>query len=343
MQFAKEKANAQQGGAMMKSLLRNLVIMIAAVVSGTAAAEKWNVATPYPDASYVTAIVREFAEEVRQKTNGEIDITVHSGASLYKLPEIKRAVQTGQIAAGELLLGALANEDAVFGIAMMPFLTRDLDDASELWEAARPFTESRFDGQGLKLLWGTIWPGQSLLTRKPVESFADLQGAKFRVQSPTTAELAERMGVTGVRVETADIPQAFLTGIIDGMYTSNETAATLSGWDYISYAYETNAWYPLNAIFMNLDLWNGLAEKHKAIIQEAAKAAEAKSWAQAESETIKASKLLSENGVKVVAPPEALTNEFRRIGEAMLEGWKQQAGPDGESILKLYEEKRAAN
>lgn len=326
------------------SFLRNLIIAGAAVLSGAAAAaEKWNLATPYPDASYVTTITREFADEVRQKTNGAIDITVHSGASLYKLPEIKRAVQTGQIAAGEILLGALANEDPIFGIAMMPFLTRDLADARALWEAARPATETRLEAQGLKLLWGTIWPGQSLLTRKPVESFADLKGTKFRVQSPTTAELAERMGVTGVRVETADIPQAFLTGIIDGMYTSNETASTLKGWDYLTHAYETNAWYPLNAIFMNRDLWNGLDETQKTVIAEAAKAAEAKSWAQAEAETVKATKLLKENGVTVAAPSPALAEEFRRIGEEMLAGWKEQAGPDGEALLKAYAEKSKAN
>lgn len=320
-----------------------LAVALAATSVSASAAEEWNLATPYPDASYVTTIVREFADEVKQKTNGEIDITVHAGASLYKLPEIKRAVQTGQIAAGEILLGALANEDAIFGVAMMPFLTRDIDDAAKLWQAARPFTEERFEKQGLKLLWGTIWPGQSLLTRKPVETFTDLSGTKFRVQNPTTAELAERMGVTGVRVETADIPQAFLTGIIDGMYTSNETAATLKGWDYLTHAYEANAWYPLNAIFMNLDLWNGLDDNGKAAIVEAAKAAEAKSWMMAEAETEKANALLTENGVAVAAPSEALMGEFREIGEAMLASWKEQAGPDGEALLKAYNEKRGAN
>lgn len=316
---------------------------LAAAPVATSAAEKWNIATPYPDASYVTSIVREFADTVRQDTNGEIDITVHAGASLYKLPEIKRAVQTGQIAGGELLLGALANEDAIFGVAMMPFLTRDLQDAAKLWEAARPFTEARFEKQGLKLLWGTIWPGQSLLTRKPVETFADLSGTKFRVQNPTTAELAERMGVTGVRVETADIPQAFLTGIIDGMYTSNETAATLKGWDYLTHSYEANAWYPINAIFMNLDLWNGLDDQTKAAITKAAEAAQAKSWAMAESETTKANDLLTKNGVKVQKPSDALMAEFQDIGAAMRDTWKEQAGPDGEALLKDYNEKRGMN
>lgn len=317
--------------------------LAAAIPAAASAAEKWNFATPYPDASYVTEIVREFADKVRDGTDGGIDITVHAGASLYKLPEIKRAVQTRQIAGGELLLGALANEDAIFGVAMMPFLTRDLDDAAKLWEAARPFTEARFEQQGLKLLWVTVWPGQSLLTRKPVESFADLSGTKFRVQNPTTAELAERMGVTGVRVETADIPQAFLTGIIDGMYTSNETAATLKGWDYLTHSYEANAWYPINAIFMNLDLWNGLDDKTKEVIAKAADEARAKSWAMAESETTKANELLTTNGVKVQKPSDSLMQEFQEIGAAMRETWKEQAGPDGETLLKTYNESRGMN
>jgi TRAP-type C4-dicarboxylate transport system substrate-binding protein len=205
-----------------------MVCLAALIVTApaVATAEEWILASPYPDSSYVTTNTRAFADDVRKASGGKIDIKVHAGASLYKLPEIKRAVQTRQIAAGEVLLGSMTNEDPIYGIAMMPFLTKDIDDAKRLWAAARPFTEERMAKSGLKLLYITCWPGQSLLTRKSVNSFSDLKGTKFRVQDPNTAELVNQMGATGVRVETADIPQAFLTGIIDGMYTSNETTAT---------------------------------------------------------------------------------------------------------------------
>jgi len=36
---------------------------------------------------------------------------VHAGGSLFKAPEIKRAVQTGQAQAGEVLMSLLENEN----------------------------------------------------------------------------------------------------------------------------------------------------------------------------------------------------------------------------------------
>lgn len=319
------------------------VMALALGLSVNAQAAEWILASPYPDASYVTANTKQFADEVRTATDGKIDIKVHAGASLYKLPEIKGAVRSQQIAAGEVLLGSMTNDDAMFGLAMMPFLTANIKDAETLWNSAKSATSERLAKQGLKLLYINCWPGQSLLTRKAVKSFSDLAGTKFRVQDPNTSELVSQMGATGVRVETADIPQAFLTGIIDGMYTSNVTTANLKGWDYIKYAYETNAWYPLNVIYMNLDMWNGLDKQTQDKITKAAEAAEKRSFGMAVSATDTANKKLRDHGVEVVPPPAELMKEFRKIGANMLEKWKEQTGADGAAVLKAYNDARSGN
>jgi TRAP-type C4-dicarboxylate transport system substrate-binding protein len=52
----------------------------------------------------------------------KLQITVHAAASLFKAPEIKRAVATGQAQAGEVLISLHENEDPLFGIDVVPFL-----------------------------------------------------------------------------------------------------------------------------------------------------------------------------------------------------------------------------
>ncbi len=197
---------------------------ITLAISAKAQAAEWILASPYPDGSYVTANTKTFADEIRSGTDGAVDIKVHAGASLYKLPQIKRAVRSKQIALGEILLGSMTNDDPMFGLAMMPFLTDDIKDAETLWNSARDATAERLAKDGLTLLYINCWPGQSLFTRVPIENFAGLGGTKFRVQDPNTAELVSQMGATGVRVETADIPQAFLTGIIDTITKAAQAA-----------------------------------------------------------------------------------------------------------------------
>jgi len=311
------------------------------LVAPPAFSAELNLASPYPEGSHQTRNQKLFAEEVAKATSGRVKITVHAAASLYKLPEIKRAVQTGQVALGEILLGALTNEDLIHGVGMMPFLARDIEDAKVLWASQRRFVADRLDKQGMMLLHGVIWPGQSLFTRKQINSFADIKGLKFRVQDPNTSRLAQLIGVTGVRVETADIPQAFLTGIIDGMFTSNATTADLKGWDYIKFTYETNAWYPLNITFVNKSLWAKLDEKDRKTVLELSAKAEARGWGMVVEETAEKTKTLRNNGVSVVPPPPELLKEFQAAGKKMLEEWTAKSGADGAALLSEFEKKRA--
>ena len=67
-----------------------------------------------------------FADKVREYTNGNIDITVHPGGSLFKGGEIKRAIQTGQAPIGERFMSAHANEAPIAGVGQPAFCCHHL-------------------------------------------------------------------------------------------------------------------------------------------------------------------------------------------------------------------------
>lgn len=52
--------------------------------------------TGYPAANFHTENVKQFAADVEKASAGKLKITVHNGGSLFKQPEIERAVQAGQ-------------------------------------------------------------------------------------------------------------------------------------------------------------------------------------------------------------------------------------------------------
>jgi hypothetical protein len=104
-------------------------LLASAVSPAGAAALKWDMASPYPGSNFHNQNHRMFIEEVKSRTNGAIDITLHPGASLYKLPQIRKAVQTGQIAIGEQLMATLENQAPIFGIDSLPFVANDIEKA----------------------------------------------------------------------------------------------------------------------------------------------------------------------------------------------------------------------
>ena len=98
---------------------------------------KWDLPTAYPANNFHTENIQQFAADVDKATAGKLKITVHPNASLFKAPEIKRAVQGGQAQAGEILLVNFENEDPLYGVDGIPFLATSYPAAFKLYKASR--------------------------------------------------------------------------------------------------------------------------------------------------------------------------------------------------------------
>jgi TRAP-type C4-dicarboxylate transport system substrate-binding protein len=64
--------------------------------AGLTAQTKWDLPAAYPATNFHTENLQQFANDVDKATGGKLKITVHANASLFKAPEIKRAVQGGR-------------------------------------------------------------------------------------------------------------------------------------------------------------------------------------------------------------------------------------------------------
>ena len=126
--------------------------------------------TPYPTTNFHTENIMQFAADIDKATAGKLKITVHPGASLFKAPEIKRAVQSGQAQAGEILISGYSNEDPIFGVDSVPFLATSYAEAAKLWKASRKAIEDRFSKQGMMVLFSVPWPPQGIYSSKPLAS-----------------------------------------------------------------------------------------------------------------------------------------------------------------------------
>src|ERR671921_1030501 len=144
----------------MKPITRLALVLAGALAlaAPATAQTKWNLPGAYPQDNPHTENLTLFAKDVADATGGKLQITVHPGASLFKAPEIKRAVQTGQAQAGEVLISIHENEDPLFGLDVVPFLATSFDQAKKLWDVQRPAVEKKLASQGLMLLYAVPWP-----------------------------------------------------------------------------------------------------------------------------------------------------------------------------------------
>lgn len=296
----------------------------------------WDMPTPFSEAVFHTKNIQQFAEEVNQLTQGKIIIRVHAGASLYKHPEITRAVRSEQVPAGEFLISLLGNENPLFQIDTLPLLATSYDEARKLWQASRPEIEALLEKQNLKLLFAVPWPPQGLYTKRAINDLQDLQGIKMRVYNSLLARFVELMGGIPATVQSPEIPQAFSTGIIEAMITSPSTGVSSQSWDYVNYYYEIQAWIPKNAVIVNKTIFEALSPKKQVAILQAANSAEKRGWEMSKQETVEKTKILADNGMRVLGLTEEFEAGLNEIRQAMIREWLIRAGVEGRKVLDNF-------
>lgn len=305
-----------------------------AAAPAVSAQTKWDMATPFPESNYHTRNARQFAEEVQRDSKGQLIITIHSNASLFKMPEIKRAVATGQAQIGDILLGAYGNEDPFFEIDGIPFVVQGFDGAKRLYDATKPFLDRRLVRQGLMPLYYIVWPGQAIYSKAPLNTVADFKGLRFRTYSPTTSRFAELLGATPTTVQAPEIPMAFTTGIASVMITSGSTGVDTQAWDYSKYFYDIRAMHNKSVTMVNERVFKALPADMQKVLTDAAARAETRGWAMATTSADESSAVLKARGMLVEPGSAALVGGLREVGAKLTDEWLKRAGADGEAALR---------
>ncbi|QPH54868.1 TRAP transporter substrate-binding protein [Pontivivens ytuae] len=316
--------------------MKHLMALAVLACAGPAAAQSWDMPTPYGDSIFHTANIMQFANDVLDATNGDLDITVHSAGSLFPHAEIKNAIRSQQVPIGEFLLSRLSNEDAAYALDSQPFLATSYADARNLWAAQKPVIAELLAEQGLMPLFSVPWPAQGLYTNGEVTTVEDLSGLRFRAYNAQLEEFAQLAGAAPVQVEAPDIAQAFSTGQVEAMMTSPSTGVSSTAWDFVSHYTPVNAWIPKNIVVVNQRAFDRLDAETQEALMTAAAAAEERGWQMSEAEAMEKTQELADNGMAIREPTPALSAGLEAIGAEMLTELSAGASEEARRILATF-------
>jgi TRAP-type C4-dicarboxylate transport system substrate-binding protein len=324
----------------MTTLSRTLLLVAFAAGALTAnpafAQTKWNLPAAYPVDNPHSENLALFAKDVSAATGGKLEITVHPGASLFKAPDIKRAVQTGQVQIGEVLISLHENEDPIFGVDVVPFLATSYAESNKLWQASKPAIEKKLASQGLMLLFAVPWAPQGIYAKKDINSVDDMKGLKWRAYNVGTARIGELVGAQVVTVQAAELAQALATGVVNSFITSAATGYDSKAWESMTHFYDTQAWIPKNITFVNKAAFDALDKPTQDALLKAAATAEARGWKMWQDKSGWYLEQLKSHGMKVLPPSDTLKAGLKKVGEQLTADWLKKAGPEGQAILAAY-------
>lgn len=311
------------------------LILIAALCAATVAHAQttWKIATGYRADSFHTENIAQFGRDVEAATQGQLRIAVAPNGSLFKLGDIRQAVEDGKVQGGETIMTSLVKEMPIAGADSIPFVVGSYTKAQKLWHLQRPGIEQAFAQRGLQVLYAVPWPPQGLYATRPVKTLADFKNLKMRTYNQTTVRIAEMLGAVPVDVAMGDVGRALGEGRLETMITSAVTGVENKVWGPIQYYYEINAWFPKNIVFVNAKSFAQLAPDTRAHVLKAAAEAQRRGWEASETVAQNSTRELQRNGIKIERLSPDLEREIKHMGERFSREWVRSVGNEANAIF----------
>ncbi len=323
-----------------------LVSLVIGVSLGYSSSDviKMNCNAIYPASNFHSQGVAEFAELVKQYTNGKVIIEVHPGGSLgFKGPELLKTVKDGALPMSDVLMGIVQGSEKIFGISSLPRLVNSYEEAMELYKMTKDMYDKAAAKWNQKILYVAPWPPSGLFSKKEVNKVEDIKGLKTRTYDKNGADFLANLGGSPISLPWGEVYQALQTGMIDSVLTSAVSGKDAKFWEVLKYFSPINYAYPLNMVTINLDYWNSLTKEQKEAMEKAAAEIQAKQWERSRKDNEEALKVIAENGITILKVSDEFNKELDKAAENVIENFIKEAGDDGkviEAVIKKFKESR---
>ncbi|GAK53255.1 C4-dicarboxylate transporter, substrate-binding protein [Candidatus Moduliflexus flocculans] len=324
--------------------MRNLLIgflaagMLLSSMVGTGAAKtKWNANSVWPPQNHQSVALQEFADKVKERTNGELEIVVQTGGALgYKGPELLKAVRDGLVPLSDMLTSGVAGDEPIFAIPTLPFLTRSHAEAKTLAEISRPYFDKAAEKWGQKILYIAPWPAAGLWTKAEVKSVAEMKGLKVRTYDKNGALVIEATGGTPHALPFSEVYSSLATGLIDSVLTSTPTAVDAKFWEVLKFYQPINITQATDLVTVNLKAFNKLDDATQNLLIDLGKEMEQIMWERVAQLDKDQEAICNKNGIATVPVSDEFLTELGAITETIRSEWLQTAPEDAKAIYEAF-------
>ena len=279
-----------------------------------------------------------WANKVRERTQGRINIKLYPGVSLIQGDQTREfsALRQGVI---DMAVGSTINwspQVKQLNLFSLPFLMPDYAaiDALTQGDVGKSLFKTLDKAGVVPLAWGENGYREISNSKKPIKTPDDLKGMKIRVVgSPLFLDTFSALGANPTQMSWADAQPAMASGAVDGQENPLAifTAAKLHS---VAQKYLTLWGYIADPLIfvVNKDIWNSWTPADREIVRQAAIEAGKEEIAIARKGVVEADKPLLKQieglGVTVTQLSPAEREAFVKATRPVYDKWKSQVGTD---------------
>ncbi|WP_374834744.1 DctP family TRAP transporter solute-binding subunit [Paenochrobactrum pullorum] len=314
---------------MKKTILATCISLMALSVSASAADVTLSLGfvggTQAPEA----IAMKQFADEIAEKTNGRIAIDLQGGGALGGDREVIESVQLGTVDMAVPSTSVVVNFSPDFAILDVPFLFRDFDHAEAV--LAGSVGEQLLASLPEKGLVGLAFGGMGFrqLTNntRPVTKPEDVEGMKIRTQqNEMHIAVWKELGVLPTPMAIPEVYTALQQGVVDGQ--ENPVGAIINNrfgevQKYLSIT--DHAFTPL-VLLISPTAFNALSDEDKLVFKTAAQNAMKRNRDEVEAVLVTGLDGLKAQGIEIITDVDK--DAFRAKLDGLYAKFADQFGKD---------------
>jgi len=225
-------------------------------------------ATLAPEGTSWTNILREWAKEVEEKTNGRIKFKIYPGGVSGDEKDIVRKIRIGQLNAAGFTgvgIGEIAPEIRVLDA---PFLFENSDEIDHIYKKFDKEFRKIFEDKNFILLgWSEV--GQVyIFSKDEVKTMEEISKLKMWIWEgdPVAQTTFEEMKIKPIPLSITDVMTSLQTGMINAVYATPTTIIPLQWYNKMKFAIDIPITNSSGAILLSKKTFDALSKEDKDLL-----------------------------------------------------------------------------
>ena len=261
----------------MHYLMRLIITVLSMILCCSSWAEAdakytFKIASLAPDGSVWIKQFQEFAKEVAEKSNGEIEFRIYPGGIMGDDQAMYRKIRVGQLHGGGFTMTGIADVVPDFRVMSIPFSFRSYEEVNKVSDGLVPFFKKKFNEAGLEFIAMTEVGFIYTMSTEPKLSIDDMRKSKSWAPSgdPVTASFLANLGITPIPLSIPDVLTSLQTGLIDTVFNSLYGSIVLQWYTKARYITDIPFGYAYGVFLLDRKSFSKLPEKYAELVQATA-------------------------------------------------------------------------
>jgi len=275
---------------------------------------KGRIGVIYKEGQPTSLMWNRYADLIRERTKGQVDLKVYSGGQLGGEREVAEGLRLGSIQGMDITLAALSSWVPEGQLFDLPFLFRDLEHIEAV--TSGPIGEelkAKCKPQGFEAVGFIVHGTRNIVSRIPIHTPSDAKGKKIRViPSPTHMAIWKQVGGNPTAIPITETYAALSTGVVDFMDFTKDGFESMRFYEVAPYFVETGHMWAVGINIWSNSFWQSLSPEQRKIFHTTGKEMSAYFNRIQKEEVDKALARTVQKGAKVVQVDKKLWSEAMR-------------------------------